>query len=86
MHGLKVGDSVFVRASTRDDYVGRLVSIDGLFVTLDQCSWVAESGRFHIFMRNGHADGMEIEPMGDGWTVCLSGIMHWKHPLFTEAV
>ena len=86
MHGINIGDNVFVRSNTRDDYVGKLVAADGIFVTLDQCSWVAESGRFHAFMRDGRAEGMEIEPIGDNWTVCVSAIKPWNHALFEGAV
>lgn len=82
----EVGDNVFVRANTRDDYVGRVVSVDGPFtVTLDQCSWVSDSGRFHVFMQRGRADNMEIEFIGDGVTVNWSMIKRWDHELFTES-
>lgn len=83
----KVGDTVFVRGNTRDDYLGQIVSIDGPHtVTLDQCSWVSESGRFHEFLRDGRAKGMEIEVIGDGWTVNWSAICPWPHELPTESV
>lgn len=83
----KVGDTVFVRANTRDDYVGRIAEVDGPFtVTLDQCSWIANSGRFHEFMQTGRAINMEIEPMGDGFTINWSLIGRWSHNLFMEAV
>ena len=85
---VQIGDNVFVRGTTRDDYVGKLVENNDLTgeVTLDRCSWVAVSGRFHTFLRDGTAEGMEIEPMGDGWSIRRSAIGPWKHKLFTEAV
>ena len=87
---LKVGDTVFVRANTRDDYVGVIVDIPGPFtVTLNGCSWVASSGRFNEFIRRGapeNKENMEIEPMGDGISVNWSLIMLWPHKLFTEPI
>ena len=85
---ITIGENVWVRAGTRDDYVGKLVSIDGPFtVTLDSAAWVAESGRFSVFMRDGRADSMEIEPMGDGLTLNnISAIKPWPHALFKEAI
>ena len=86
----EVGDTVFVRANTRDDYVGRIVDIPGPFtVVLDQCSWVASSGRFNEFIQRGepaNRDNLEIEPMGDGVAVNWSLIMRWPHKLFTEPI
>lgn len=83
----QVGDTVFVRSNTRDDYVGKIACIDGPFtVTLDECSWVSDSGRFHEFMQNGQADGMEIEVIGNGWTVNWSAIKPWPHKLFQESI
>ena len=85
-----IGDTVFVRANTRDDYVGKISDIPGPFtVTLDECSWVASSGRFNEFIRRGAAangENMEIEPMGDGVTINWSLIMPWPHKLFTEPI
>ena len=68
------------------DWVGRLASIDGPYsVTLTEASWVADCGRLHLFVRDGRADNMEIEPVG---VVGLqwSNWIPWPHPLFTEAV
>ena len=84
---IKVGDTVFVRANTRDDYVGKVLSIDGPFtVTLNQCSWIADSGRFGEFMKNGQAANMETEFIGDGWMVNFSAIKPWPHKLFKESI
>jgi hypothetical protein len=82
---LEVGKTYYFETSTKD-WVGRVESIDGPYqVTLVDCSWVSNSGRMHLFMLNGEAPGMEIEPVGvkhivyTGWAV-------WPHPLFGEAV
>lgn len=82
---LIVGQTYFVETCTKD-WVGRLVSIDGPYtLTLEEASWVADSGRLHIFMRDGKADGMEIEPVG---IKCVQWVAWspWPFPLFKEAI
>jgi hypothetical protein len=82
---LEVGGTYYFETATKD-WVGRVVSIDGPYqVTLEDASWVSDSGRMHAFVMNGRADGMQIEPVGvkhivhTGWTV-------WPHKLFEEPV
>jgi len=83
---LIIGENYFVRTSAGIDYVGRLEEIDGPHtITLSECSWVANTGRFHEFIAKGRAANMEIEPIGD-FMVHYSGIAPWPHKLFTEAV
>lgn len=82
---LEVGNTYFFETNTKD-WVGVLHSIDGPYsVTLKEASWVSESGRLHAFIRDGKADGMEIEPVGTKMIV-YSGWVPWPHPLFREAV
>jgi hypothetical protein len=79
------GENYYIRTA-RNDYIGRLASIDGPYsVTLDGAAWVASSGRLHVFLRDGSAPGMEIEPVGEVGVQWLDWTP-WKHPLFTEAV
>lgn len=82
---LEVGKTYFVQSCTKD-WVGRLVSIDGPYtVTLEDAAWVALSGRLHAFVRDGQADGMEIEPVG---VVCVQWVnwIPWDHALFKDPV
>ncbi len=82
---LAPGQSYFVRTVT-DYWVGELVSVDGpRELTLKGAAWVANTGRLHEFVRDGRAEGMEIEPVG---TVMCSwlAVLPWPHPLFREAV
>ena len=82
---LKIGAPVMVHGVS-DDYVGRIVEfLPGRVVRLEQASWVSESGRLHVFVRDGKADGMEIEFIGDHCEHWV-GITHWPHKLFTESV
>lgn len=82
---LTVGETYYVR-TVRNDYVGRLASIDGPYsLTLTDAAWVSESGRLGDFMRTGRAEGMEVEPVG---VVGLQWLdwSPWPHALFPEAV
>lgn len=82
---MKIGDKAFVRTVT-DFWVGVVTAIPGPYtVTLEQASWVADTGRLSVFMREGRAPNMEIEPVGDVTCQWLSW-MPWPHKLFTEAV
>jgi hypothetical protein len=89
MYSLEVGRCYYVRTA-RNDYVGRLVSIDGPYsLVLEGAAWVASSGRLHVFLRDGRAPSMEVEPIltpggiqGCQWLDWTP----WPHPLFTEAV
>lgn len=82
---LEIGKTYFIETITSYNYVGRLVSIDGQAVVLEEAAWIANSGRLNEFMRTGKADGMEIEPVGiqgARW----AGWRPWPHKLFTKAV
>jgi hypothetical protein len=82
---LEVGKTYFFQTCTKD-WVGRLHSVDGPYtVTLTGASWVADSGRLSVFVREGRAEGMEVEPVG---VVCCQWVnwIPWPHKLFTEAV
>lgn len=82
---LTVGHCYFVQSCTKD-WVGRLVSVNGPYaVTLEDAAWVADSGRLHVFVRDGTAPKMEIEPVG---VVCVQWVnwIPWDHDTFTETV
>lgn len=84
---LTVGQTYYVRTA-RNDYVGRVLSVGHHTVTLGEASWVAESGRLHAFLRDGRADGMEVEPILTPGGVIGVQWLDWSpfpHPLFREA-
>ena len=87
---MKPGDNILLKDLTESYFVGTLVSIDGPFtVTLSHVTWIAHTGRHHIFIRDGQADGMEIEPhfpLEEEETFHWVNIRKWPHPLFSEAV
>lgn len=60
---LEIGKNYFIRSVTYH-YVGKLVQIDEKGIWLEQCSWIADSGRFHDALHHGidkNSDS-EIEP------------------------
>ena len=88
MTPFEIGKSYFVRTLT-DYWVGRLVSVDGPYVlTLTDFAWVAGTGRFAVFLRDGEADGMEVEPAPDGMTNTVQwlSVISWPHPLLRKQV
>lgn len=84
---VEIGKFYLVRGGAKD-YVGLVVALPTPFTAvLEQAAWVAESGRWHEFLRDGRADGMEIEPCGPGRVgLRWEEWFEWPHPLFTEAV
>ncbi len=82
---LKVGLRVYVQTCTKD-WVGIVASIDSPYMmTLVRASWVADSGRMHVFVRDGRAEGMEVEYVGQ---VAVSWVnwIPWPNNPFTESV
>jgi hypothetical protein len=83
---LEVGRNYLVESITANLYVGRLVSIEGPHtVVLADAAWVADTGRLHLFLRDGQAPQMEVEPVG---VRCIhwASWSPWSHDLFTESI
>lgn len=75
-----VGGKWFIRTVTFH-LVGKVVRRSGLFLVLQDASWVADSGRFMQAIKNGTLT--EVEPVGDA-IVGLASIVDafpWKHAL-----
>lgn len=63
-------------------FVGRVVDMDATHAKLDCCSWIADEGRMSECMANGAKACKEIEFVGDGVIVPMSGVtMPWRHDL-----
>lgn len=58
----KIGQAYFIRTVTMY-YTGRLSNIVGKFLILDECAWIADTGRFEQAVKEGKFN--EIEPMGN---------------------
>lgn len=80
----KVGKAYFFRTCTYH-LTGRVRSIVGGFLVLDEAAWVADSGRFSDALNKGTLN--EVEPMPDGTVVALGAITDaapWNHELPKE--
>lgn len=79
-----IGEAVFIRTITYHS-VGRIVNISDKFLTLEDASWIADSGRFHNALRDGTLS--EVEPIIGSYRVNIDSIIdvcEWKHPLPRE--
>lgn len=72
-------------------YVGEVVASppppDG-FLALRQCSWVADTGRWHVALRDGTLSEVEPYPAGAIVLVNLGAVVDiapWDHELPTKA-
>jgi len=75
-----IGKNVFIRTVTYH-LLGKVDKIVGSFVFLTDATWVAESGRFMQFVKNG--DINEYEEVGE-WFFNLDTVVDgclWKHAL-----
>jgi len=77
-----VGKQYFIRTVTMA-IVGRLVSVGRQELTLEDAAWVADTGRFGDFLRDGEKVADEVEPFPDGEVFVGRGsiidMVEWKH-------
>ena len=79
-----IGQKWFFRTVT-NYMLGRVKKQVGKFLVLEQASWVADTKRFHNYLK-GDTKNAEIEPVGE----CLLNIdsivdaFPWKHKLLTK--
>lgn len=80
-----VGKAVFIRTVTMH-YVGRLKSAHDHELVLTECSWVADSGRFHDALRDGKLS--EVEPYVTEEVIIGRGgildVSEWRHEIPKE--
>lgn len=83
---LVIGNVYFVDNPAAKSFVGRLVAIlDPFTVALEDASWIANTGRFHVFIRGEFDGNCEIEPCGSVPAVRYQSIHEWPYKLPTEA-
>lgn len=77
-----VGKAFFFRTVTYH-LVGKVVKVVGHFLQLEQASWVADSGRFMQFIKNGTLN--EVEPVGTAFVniESVTDFFPWRHALPT---
>lgn len=82
---LYLNKNVFVRTATHY-HTGRLISVADGFLMLDEASWIADTGRFNDFLKNGNYK--ECEPFPGEVCVAIPAIIdicEWQHELPSKA-
>ncbi len=80
-----VGGKYFFRTVTYH-MVGEVKKIVGRFAYLKGASWIADTGRFSDFIKDGLQTNSEVEPVGEQF-VNLDTVVdffEWKHQLPTK--
>lgn len=62
-HPYKIGANYFIRTVTHY-YVGRLVDVYQQELVIEDASWIADTGRFHVALKDGVFDEIEPYPVG----------------------
>jgi len=63
-------------------YTGKISSIVGDYLMLDDAAWIADSGRYYNALKDGTLE--EVEPYPDGVIVSCGAIVDaapWNHKL-----
>lgn len=79
-----VGENIFIRAVTLY-YLGKIKKVCGQFVTLEEASWIPDTGRFYDFLKEGKAN--EVEPFINDVHIPVGSIIDitkWTHKLPKE--
>ena len=82
-HPLVIGKKYFIRTVTHY-YTGKLTGIVGNWLVLEEAAWIADTGRFHDFLKDGKCNEYEgfvapvRIPVGS-----IIDVTDWKFPLFT---
>ena len=82
--GPQPGQKVLIRTVTYFQ-LGEITAVDGNWITLDTCSWVADTGRLGKAIQDGTLN--EIEYLGDGVNVNAGAVVDitpWAHDLPTK--
>ena len=69
-HPYQVGKAYFIRCVTFY-YIGKLVRVTQQELVLEDCVWVADTGRFHQAITKGELS--EVEPFGIGEVIIGRG-------------
>lgn len=76
-----IGDCYFIRTVTMH-LVGKLSIVTNKELVLKTASWIADSGRFHQFLKDGNLN--EVEPFVDDVIInrdCIIDATLWRHDL-----
>ena len=81
---VEVGKAYLFRTVTHIE-VGRVLDVSGKFVTLEEASWIADTGRYHDCLVKGVFK--EVEPYPETTTIntdSLINLCSWPHDLPKE--
>lgn len=81
---VEIGKAYLFRTVTHIE-VGRVVAVNGKFVTLEDASWIADTGRYHDCLVMGTFN--EVEPYPETTTVNTDSLINfapWPHDLPDE--
>jgi hypothetical protein len=88
---IKLGMNLFIRTVTHI-LVGKLEWLGEKEFSLSNCSWIAETGRYHSVLQNGFSDedSSEIEPYPENLLVTIGrgsliDMCEWVHSLPSQA-
>lgn len=79
----EIGKNYFIRTVTMAS-IGKLIEVYENELVLCESCWVASTGRFHNFLREGLQDSTEIEPFVDIQVIGRNSIIDctpWRHKL-----
>ena len=79
---LSIGKKLFIRTVTHY-YTGQIKSFSGQFLELEDAAWIADTGRFHEFLKDGSCN--EYEGFPDSILIPIGAIVDitpWGHKLF----
>lgn len=80
---LPIGSNVFIRTVTHY-YTGNLNSQQGQWLILTEAAWIADTGRFHDFLKDGKCN--EYESFPDNVMIPVGSIIDitvFRHKLFS---
>lgn len=81
---IEIGKAYMFRTVTHIE-VGRVTAIDGQFITIEDASWIGDTGRYHNCLKVGVFN--EVEPYPFGTTVNADSLINftpWPHDLPKE--
>ena len=81
---VKIGKAYLFRTVTHIE-VGRVLNVSGKFVTLEEASWIADTGRYHDCLAKGVFS--EVEPYPETTTINTESLINfcpWPHDLPKE--
>lgn len=80
---LSPGRKVFIRTVTLF-FTGEIAAVTEREIALRSAAWIADTGRFADFLKNGPAPDCEIEPYPDGVVInreVIIAVSPWLHEL-----